>query len=262
MAPTTSEVFISSDWHSKPDKLPDSVRQWIRLGKKFNAKLIANGDALDLIVLGTEAFKGCPAIKQLEQELDGYPLEMREGNHDPERMLREVVKIPFVRIIRGIDPRYDLDCCGIWWHIEHGYTRALDWSIIGKFSPAVAAFMVKRFPQQWYWLMKKLGALASDYDTKAVIRKSVTPGGGNRITVSSVTSNERRRYDKLVGTIHSAWVEYAEKNETNCVIGHTHKAMQMRSWKGVDSVQVLDAGNLKDGSYVRLNGLGGHIRWL
>ncbi|MDP2662004.1 MAG: hypothetical protein Q8R28_14870, partial [Dehalococcoidia bacterium] len=153
---------VSSDWHCQPDVLKDCVRYWIRRGKAGNMRLVGAGDCFDLIPLGWHQWILPPALLQLAGELDGYPLKLVEGNHDPYLWLKEVVapwsNISVLHELNILDPVNQHA-----YRISHGSSWSLDWGYLGlnSVAPRLVEWMVRHHPIAWYAFCKSRNWLAS-----------------------------------------------------------------------------------------------------
>ena len=231
-------VFSSSVWHSQPDEgLAPRVRSWILTGKEREAYLIGVGDLFDLVIFGSDVYRQSNAVTEFIDYLNGYPFTYVCGNHDPMRFVKELNLPPNIYVCK----RLDLQQGETMWHFEHGYQLAADWKILSRYSPQFTEFMIDHFPKLWLKFCKSKGWIASGIKT---------------------TEGEQRKYDEFIGTIHSAYVKFAEVNKTNCVIGHTHKAFKAISWAQTDERYLLDAGDLREGSYCVIQENKAFIKWL
>jgi hypothetical protein len=231
---TDTFIFESSDWHSGPDVLPDYVLQWIALGKKKGARLIGNGDLFDLVLYPHDDYLQGNARLVLLLALNGYPFEYITGNHDPLNFVKKLELPDNIKVSKSLD---------IWgWHFEHGYQRALDWSVLSKVAPTFTNFMVDHAPHVWRCISLHMGWIASG--------------------VKPELDGEHTNYTKFISTIHRAYLIFGQKQNRNCVIGHTHAAFEAKAWKVLHECSLLDGGNLRDGSYVVIDKDGGRIEWL
>jgi len=228
-------IFSSSDWHSPPDGLPQKVKEWIRSGKELNSKLIVVGDAFDLVIYGVDKYRNSIAVNDLIECLDGYNLDFICGNHDPIKFVTKLNLPPNINVVKRVDVKFE----GMNWHFEHGH-RLGGWGTVGKIIPTFTNFMAEHFPKSWYLICKRMGWLAS----------------------SLKSNGEREKYSKLIGLVHSAYLEYIEKNKVNCVIGHTHRTFASDVWTNSHKFTLLDCGNIGDGSYCLIGKVYQGIDWL
>ena len=224
-------IFESSDWHEQPQGLSGNAKMFIRMGKERNADMVVNGDILDLLPLGKEKFEGSPVAEQFVEELDGYPIILVAGNHDPYPWLCE--------LFRGernieVEREYWAPEGEQWFYFHHGHTWVPDWWFLRHIAPGLVEFMVEHLPQQWYWLSRRMGWL---------------PG-------TAVREGEWREpgYPPLVELLWRKGWEYGQKHGCVVVIGHTHCPVALRSFypETGSRASFIDGGTLMNYTYVEI----------
>ncbi len=231
-------TWSSGDWHADPDELPYCVHEWIILGKRKGARLVGVGDLFDLVLYPHDEYRYGNARAELIGLLSGYPFYYVDGNHDPESLIKKLKLPENIKVSKSLD----IGSGPAMWHFEHGYQRALDWSILSKVTPAFTNFMLDHFPHVWHWICRRMGWIASGAKPEL--------------------QGESTAYNVFIGTIHSAYIKYVESKRCSCVIGHTHAAFEAKAWKSTEAFQLLDAGNLREGGHVVIDQDGGRIEWL
>ncbi|MDP2659426.1 MAG: hypothetical protein Q8R28_01675 [Dehalococcoidia bacterium] len=231
---TEDIASVCSDTHNQPGELKEYVRYWIRRGKAGNMRLIGAGDWFDFLPLGIEQWSPVsPSVVQLMEELDGYPLHLVEGNHDPLQWLAGIFQI-YPNILVSHD--YQFCTHDRTYHVSHGHQYSLDWGYLGlnNFAPHLVEWMVRHHPTAWYRFCKSRNWLAS----------LDLPGGVEHETLTPLSRIIR------AGAQRSA-VEHKRCE----IFGHTHlsgrETIGVSSRAGFRSVWV-DCGNLPDGTYCNI----------
>jgi len=238
-------TWVSSDWHCQPGEIKVSVAQWIRLGREGNHRLIGDGDLFDILPLGRDKWKDSAAVKRLAELLQGYHFDYVAGNHDPYRVVKELMA-PYPNII--VHKRLEVADSNVVYYVTHGHRWALDWGFLGlrHVAPALVEFMVAHAPRLWYWLCRRLGWLAS------------TPRPG------ASESEERERITSLTRVIWAGAAGHALSHGCCVIVGHTHTTGRYERGLGAHRAccaHMVDGGNLPDGSFVEITD-DARIAWL
>lgn len=237
-------IRSSSDWHSPPEALIPEAKKFIREAKKCKATIVGVGDLFDLLPLGRDKFKGCWAIDEMIDALGGYPFIYIGGNHDPSDWVKELFKrFPNVTVVKSIL----LEEGGRNYRFIHGHQRS-DWWLWRHIAPGFVEFAVDHFPGAWYYLCVLLGWLPGVLKERVKLKPSY---------------KETTKLNLLISAIQNAWIRHAASEGISQVIGHTHKAFSATWWspQGIE-LELLDGGNLPDGSMVEIDEKGGLILWL
>ena len=215
-------VYCSSDWHNSQVELKDSVRTFIRKAKVDADLIIGNGDLFDLMEYHWKNFVNCKAVQQLKEELEGKKFIYVVGNHDPAKYVKRVIVEPNIQIVSR-NFRVSLD--NRTYHFTHGHQWAIDWSWLRKFSD----ILIVVAPPMYHWWLNK-----------------VTPR-------KLKEKEEREKYNRITGLIHSGASQFAEQNDIVVVIGHTHKPWFAGDW---ESSLMYDDGDMLDSqTYLRIEGI-------
>lgn len=236
-------IHSSSDWHCPASALIPEAKKFIVEGISKGATMVGVGDLFDFLPIGKNKFKGCWAIEEMIDALDGYPFTYVGGNHDPPRWVKELFnKYPNIRVCKS----FDIEEGGRKYRFTHGHQRS-DWWLWRHIAPGWVEFAVDHFPRLWYWICKLFKWLPGETKERLKLKPSY---------------KESEKLTLAYSVIQSAWMRYAEAEGITVVIGHTHKAYQGRRWSLEGAlVGVLDGGNLPDGSLVEIDEKGGRIVW-
>lgn len=245
-------VWVSSDWHCQPEELKENVVEWIRQGKENKHRLVCAGDMFDILPLGEKKWWGADSIVQLAEILDGYPLFYVTGNHDPFKVMEELMA-PYsnIRVYKQLilpDEFNNTELGYRRYYITHGHEWSLDWGLLGlgRVAPWFVEKMVDMMPGLWYKFCKSRGWLASERDPSAPPFEELEP-----IT-------------KLTRIVWAAASEYALKENICVITGHTHTTGVRRRGVGRNKptqTYIIDGGDLNDGSYVEITD-DARIRWM
>jgi len=209
-----------SDLHDNRDGVSENLRQIVHRAKALRCRLYSNGDLINILPLGPDGWEKW--LKEFEELLDGYPILVLGGNHDPYRYLKRLFcDMPNVTVKR----RENLPN-GV--HLRHGHSWSPDWWLLRHVAPAIVEFMVDYFPKPWYWFSKKMGWIPSELKEEGLPKK--------------------RKYTKQVNWLWRKGMAYAERHEVTVVLGHTHCQGGSVGKPGVTFV--MDCGAAKDGDYL------------
>ena len=246
--------LIGSDAHLNPyDALPYEISCFFSKAHELDAIPVGLGDWFNLLPWGMKKWNGRVLIfMKLIDSLYIHscrPLVLIGGNHDPSQLLSPLIKqaqnvYGYHSIVVGSNLTLKINDES--WLFTHGHERS-DWFIWRFFAPSVVRYMSERHPFFWYWLCRRLRWLPSEEKNRQA-RK---------------TGQESQRYTALTLGIQSAWRRFAEENQTNVVIGHTHKAEETKFYsRDKKELQFVDAGDLRDGSCVFVTEDGANTLWL
>lgn len=226
-------VAIASDVHNQPDGLKECASDWIHRGIFAKHRLVGAGDWFDLLPLGRSRWSSSsPAVLQLARELDGYELELVEGNHDPYAWLRDLFlpwpNISVLHELNILDPDNNHA-----YRISHGYQWSIDWGYLklNTIMPPVIEWIVARNPEAWYKFCKSHNWLASLDPEAGIEHETLTP---------------------LTRVIRAGATRSAANHNRCEIFGHTHlsgeETVGVSSRAGFRRVYV-DCGNLPDTTY-------------
>ena len=240
-------ALVSSDWHRRPET-PIAYKdlRFLEMAAEMNVPAIINDDLLDLIIFGIDQYSDSIVVRSLQESIPPKGVFLTLGNHSVRlSWLRRLFKDnPEVRIARA----WDLEIGGQLWHFEHGDKFAVDWGPLGPLYTAIAETFLYVNPKLWYGISKQCGWVTSTYRTKA------NDNGGIR---------ESQRYALATWAIWARAVKYAINHQVNVAIGHTHQAVVLPVYQGLNTFQVADSGDFKeDGSYLIIDGTGARVEWL
>jgi len=229
-------ILESSDWHQNPYGLGQGVVRFIRMGQRQGAILIGNGDLFDLVIYGVKKYKGSETIKDFKRVLDSYPFFYVCGNHDPDHMVRQVLKdMPNVIILNSCDIGD--------WHFEHGDRLAIDWGWLRPVYLWAAGVALRVCPRAWLKFCEWRGW-----------KRPGTPHN------PPPSGTESEGYTDLVGIVWGNALKEAEKSKLNFCIGHTHTPRMILSATGHG--HVVDGGDLNDGSYIEIKRGEPQLSWI
>lgn len=223
-------IWVSSDWHCDPYKLKKAVVDWIGLGKEGNNRLIGDGDLFDILPLGRKMWEQPESIGELVKLLDGYPFDYVAGNHDPYKIMKELMA-PYSNIT--VRKRLELKERGRKYFFTHGHRWAIDWAWLRWIAPWIVERLVDIAPGPWYRFCRRMGWLAHH----------PTPG------------KEEEVITNLTRIIWAGASDHALKNNCCVVLGHTHTTGRREhgiSKKVGFQTYTVDGGNLPDGTYVEI----------
>ena len=240
-------ALVSSDWHREPELIiTNRDMGFLQMAAKIDAPVIINGDLMDLIIFGIEGYSGSALVKSLRYFVPPRGLFLTLGNHSVRlSWLRRLFKdTPGVRIARS----WDLEIGGQLWHFEHGHRFAVDWGPLGPLYTAIAETFLYVNPKLWYSISKRCGWVTSAHKTTALNAGEI---------------RESQRYALATWAIWARAVKYAINHQVNVAIGHTHQAVVLPVYQGLNTFQVADSGDFKeDGSYLIIDGTGARVEWL
>ena len=226
-------IYVSGDWHLQPHCIPERCRTFLGMAAVEKAKVILLGDIFDFIPLGWKKYVENPyAFTELGHLLRGLDYEIIPGNHDPLEywwnVWGQMIPKP-IDLVRFHHPEsYQLGP----WYFTHGHQRS-DWALHRFIAPWLTEWMVDRYPELWYHIMKRMGWLPSEQKGKAL-------------------KGEQEHYSLLTLAIHNAWRRWGEQQGLSVGIGHTHKAevsYTLNSQGGRD--YLVNSGDMKlDSTYV------------
>jgi len=227
-------ILAFSDLHEPPSKSSDELRAIIRMAKEENARLISIGDTADMIPYGLHVFMVSGFRKTLLKELDGYPIDLLAGNHDPERWLRRVFAgAPNIHIHQRLE--FYWEPMDAYLHFRHGHDWTVDWGILRHVAPFFVRQATEFFPEQWYWFCERMEWIPSEL-------------------------KRERRYHFIVRQVWENAVKHAiarsEKLGKDVVVlnGHTHAfgALLYMFDRDRQGYIQADSASLAIGSYMRI----------
>lgn len=229
--------FLSfSDTHCEPSqRLPPAAYVVARKARELRVPLILNGDILDLVLWGKDAYQASPAVKDIIGWAYLQDVHFVVGNHEGLiGWVRELFRDSDVHVVKCWDCRVN----GVLWHAEHGDRYSLDWGHFKWLFVGLAEVMLRVAPKAWLRFCKRW-----------------RPG-----PIKPPPGKESERYNVLTGTIwHNAMAD-ALRRDVDVTLGHTHTTIPARlSWM---TGMILDGGDCRDGSYVSVGPDGiGSIGW-
>ena len=200
----------------------------------YHAKkpFILNGDTLDLIIHGLEAYRKGLAVKGLRTLLCMVDTYIIVGNHEVRaNWLKTLFKgVKSIKVVNSLD----IEVRGCKWHIEHGDRYSLDWSWLRPVYTKVALIMIVMAPGLWLRICRRW-------------RPSALEQAG-----------ERDKYTRLTGLIRYNALNDAILRKSSVIIGHTHLEGMIRQ----SCITIWDGGDARDGSGIRVlpDGTGEQVR--
>lgn len=209
-----------SDAHNDRDGVSEEIRQIVQKAKTLRCSLYSVGDMLNILPLGPDGWEKW--LYEFEELLEGYPITVLGGNHDPYRYLKRLFKdVPNVTVEQRVTKANGV-------HLRHGHSWSPDWWLLRHIAPAIVEFMVNYLPKPWYWFSKKMGWIPSKLKEAGVPKK--------------------RRYVKEVSFVWRKGIAYSQRHDVVVVNGHTHCQGGCVGEPGI--VFVVDCGAAKDGDYL------------
>lgn len=211
-------VLNTSDVHLSPgDLIPQYLMDMFRECDATGSRAVLLGDVFNLLPYGERAWLTNAGDYTIQRFVDLLPrggCDLIFGNHEGNiKWLEELFQpYPQVRVARSLN----LFIGNQTWHFEHGHRFAYNWRWLQWVADDITQVMVKHFPGLWYRLSRQMEWVPS------------------RIMVE-----KPQRYNEKVGTIWSNALKWAQKENINLVIGHTHTRVNIKLGSGI---QVIDCG--------------------
>ena len=213
-------ILVSSDWHLSPtDHLKYEHKEFLRMCAEKGTRGILNGDILDIIIWGIEAYRNSPIIFELKQYIPPQGIDYIMGNHEASRawMAELFADKNTVRISKQLE----LKLGPHQWHFEHGDRWAMDWGFFRWFYTWFAENAARINRPLWLRFCKWRGWIK--YDELRV------PQAMEAIT-----------YNKWKVVNWARALDWAAQKGTNFGMGHTHSQVIIDA----DWVTLEDDGNM------------------
>ena len=240
-----------SDSHEQPWEMSLELREIIGMARKEQAVLVSDGDFIDMLPHGYDAWPGSPFLERLREALQGGDLWLVGGNHDPASWLKKLFSTwPNVHVERRIVWRWTSGPGQRGIEFRHGHGWSPDWWILRHFAPAFVEFMADHFPKQWYWFSRRMGWLPSRRREEAevkIFRNRPILRLGPELRAASTEPENERDYRMAILAVWNKAVAHAQSKDCRVIVGHTH------SWGSLHAgteVLMADCGTLKEGKYI------------
>lgn len=251
-------VYCSSDWHSSPTELRQSVAHFVQrardgkveAGENKKVLVLGVGDLFDLMKHGWKAFRGCQAIEDFQNELGDLDFVYVAGNHDPLPWIGEIMA-PLGNQVEMV-PYKELEVDGNKYYFAHGqqwdrnarWFRLLTPTFIWLTSWAPVRGIVE-------WWQERL------QPTPYALKR-------RRGSLRTATDTEKELYNQAVGWVHGGAGRHAETRDCVVVCGHTHKPWMGQAFDmGQPELRLHDAGDLVDSlTYLVIDSTGATLHTL
>ena len=229
-------LIITSDLHNHFNGISPYLVQLIEIARKENGRLIMVGDGENMIPYGKDKYLLGTYRHKLADALDGYRMDMLEGNHNPLKWIQQLFFMwPNIHCSRQLEFYWwPMDC---YIHLRHGHEWFIDWFILRNMAPGFTRIATRFFPTQWYWLCKQMGWIPSELkDT-----------GDAKL---------ERKYHVVVQHIWVNAAKYAlsKKKDVLVITGHTHALGAQLFILNADKMGYIhaDPATLAIGSYIKI----------
>lgn len=237
------KILSASDFHLNPnDSLTKPQRAFLELGKEPKTLTVINGDFLNIIIWGPDAYWGSPVLSDIKQHIPPWGIDYIVGNHTGKLAWakRLFADCPQVRVARSLDLKLE----GQNWHFVHGDRFSPDWGLfrwLYDWGAETAAGINRGL---WLRFCRRMGWIPSE------LKKA------RRI---SPNSRESDKYCRATVLTWARALDWAARHQTNLAIGHTHRGdVWPTPW-----LTLADSGDMEtDNSYQEITARGAELKWL
>lgn len=242
------KILTASDFHLNPnDALTKPQQAFLELGREPKTRLVINGDLLNLIIWGPDAYWHSPVLSDFKQHIPPWGLDLVTGNHEgrlswAKSLFADCPQVQ-VRVARSLDLKLE----GQKWHFEHGDKFSPDWGILRwlyDWSAETAAGVNRGL---WLRFCRHMGWIPSE------LKKA------HRISPFTSGSKESDKYCRATILTWARALDWAARHQTNLAIGHTHRGeVWPTPW-----LTLADSGDMEtDNSYLEITARGAELKWL
>ncbi len=240
---SATKILTASDFHLNPnDALTKPQRAFLELGQEPGTRIVINGDFLNLIIWGPDAYWHSPVLSDIKKHIPPWGLDLIVGNHTARQSWLQSLFVDQqiqVRVARSLDLKIE----GQKWHFEHGDRFSVDWGFfrwLYSWSAETAAGINRG---AWLKFCRHNGWIPSEL--KKAKRNSPS------------SSRESEKYSRATLLTWARALDWAARHQTNLAIGHTHRGMVWTTpW-----LTLADSGDMEtDNTYNEITAKGAELK--